>query len=188
MTIKAVYPLLFGLILLLIVHPPLLHLIHVDAVKFAVVPFDNIPIARINTDYGEYKLDADFSMDYGDETVVEKNSVAKSNDNMTFDNKVNGSTLQLECDSNDNCGTSLAPMKTKIYLVSSDLGDNEIANNSISGLEIKSNDCGNLSIQDCANFDFTIPSDMPLQNYKFVVDISFDEARWIFINPLKMAK
>jgi len=37
-----------------------------------------------------------------------------------------------------------------------------------------------------ANFNSFIPGDILFQNYKFVVDISFDEAEWIFINPVKI--
>jgi len=79
-------------------------------------------------------------------------------------------------------------MLAKIYLVESDVEDNEIAENSVPALEIESNDCGTRSIRDCANFNFTIPNDEPFQNYKIVLDVSFDEAKWIFINPVEISK
>jgi hypothetical protein len=53
-------------------------------------------------------------------------------------------------------------------------------------LELADNDCGTHSIEDCANFDFSIPSNILLQDYKIVVDMSFDEAGWLFINPVKI--
>jgi hypothetical protein len=162
--------------------------IHVYAVKFTPIPFSNIPIGKIISDNGEYKLGADFSIDFGDETVIQKNIDAESVRNMTLDKEVNGSSLEFECDSNDECGTNLAPMLTKIYLVKSDVEDNEIAENSVPALEIESSDCSTRSIRDCANFNFTIPNDAPFQNYKIVLDVSFDEAKWIFINAVKISK
>lgn len=179
---------LFSSIVVLTFNFFILQLIHVDAIKFPAVPFENIPKAKILTNSGEYILDADFSIDYGDETVIEKNFAAESVKSMTLDKKINGLSLELECDSNDNCGASLGPLLTRIYLVNSTEQDNVVANNNITALEIKSNDCGNLSTQDCANFNFTIPIDIEPQNYKFVIDVSFDEAKWIFINPIKISK
>jgi len=186
MITKTINVLLSSLILVLTLSFLFLHLIHVDAIKFPTAPFENIPIAKIQTDNGEYKLDVDFSIDYGDETVIEKNINADSVKSMTLDKKIKGAYIELECDNNDNCGTNLAPLLTRIYLVNSSEQDIVIANNNITTLEIKSNDCGNLSTQDCANFSFTIPNDIKPQNYKFVIDISFDEAKWIFINPVEI--
>jgi hypothetical protein len=180
--------LLFSSIVVLTFNFLILQLVHVDAIEFPAVPFQNIPMAKIHTDSGEYILDADFSIDYGDETVVEKNFDAKSVKSMTLEKKINGLSLELECDSNDNCGASLGPLLTRIYLVNSTERDSVIANNNTTALEIKSNDCGNLSTQDCADFNFTIPNDIEPQNYKFVIDVSFDEAKWIFINPIKISK
>jgi hypothetical protein len=180
--------LLSSLILVLTLSFLILQQIHVDAVKFPAVPFENIPVAKIHTDNGEYKLDPAFSIDFGDEPVIEKNFNADSVMNMTLDKKMKDVSVELDCDGNDNCGTSLAPLLTRIYLVNSSEPDNVIANNNITTLEIKSNNCGNLSTQDCANFNFTIPKDIEPQNYKFVVDISFDEAKWIFVNPVKISK
>lgn len=186
MTTRRCYILLFSTILFLIINFIALQLIHVDAVKFATVPFDNIPIAKISTDNREYRLGADFSIDFGDEAVIQKNFDAKSVQNMTLDKKVNGSSLELACDSNDECGTSLAPVLTKIYLVNTDAEDDEIVKNSVPNVELENNECGTLSIQECADFNFTIPNDPQFQNYKIVIDMSFDEAKWIFINPIRI--
>jgi hypothetical protein len=51
---------------------------------------------------------------------------------------------------------------------------------------LEKNDCGYQSIEDCANFDFDIPEDMLTKKYKIVVDMVFDEAEWIFINPVRI--
>jgi hypothetical protein len=60
--------------------------------------------------------------------------------------------------------------------------------NSIPVVEIKSNKCGTLSVRECANFNFAIPDSTPPEIYKIPVDISFDEARWIYINPVRILK
>ncbi len=78
--------------------------------------------------------------------------------------------------------TNLAPMLTKIYLVSDSETEDVIANNNVTALEIKSNDCANLNTtQDCANFRFTVPADIaprkPCINCRS--EISFDEAKWL---------
>ncbi len=186
MTTRRSYILLFTTILFLIINFIASQLIHVDAVKFGTVPFDNIPIAKISTDNREYRLGADFSIDFGDESIIQKNFDAKSVKNMTLDKKVNGSSLELECDSNDECGTSLAPVLTKIYLVNNDAEDDEIVKNSVPNVELENNECSTLSIQECADFNFTIPNEAKFQNYKIVIDMSFDEAKWIFINPIRI--
>jgi len=172
--------------LFLNLNPIMLKLIHVDAVKFPPVPFNNIPIAVINSENSTYKLEADFSIDYGDEPVIENDQSAKYIKNMELHISGNGSSLELLCDSNDVCGTSLAPTSVNIYLVDSNIEDNQIANKSIPMLELADYDCGTQSIEDCANFDFSIPYDILLQDYKIVVDMSFDEAEWLFINPIKI--
>jgi hypothetical protein len=187
MTTTSLYVLLLGIIFMLTTNTLAMQFGRVYAIQFAAVPFDNIPIARIITDKGEYKLDPDFSIDYGDETVIEKNLQAKSVENMIFDKKINGSSLELVCDSNDNCGTNLAPMLTKIFLVGDSETEDRIANNNITALDIRGNDCGNLTTQDCANFSFTIPDDIAPQSYKLVVEISFDEAKWLFINSVQIS-
>jgi len=187
MTTTSLYVLLFGIIFILTINTLPMQFGRIYAIQFAAVPFDNIPIAKIITDGGEYKLDPSFSIDYGDETVMEKNLHAISVEDMILNKKINGSSLQLECDSNDNCGTNLAPMLTKIYLVSDSETEDVIANNNVTALEIKSNDCANLTTQDCANFSFTVPKDIAPQSYKLVVEISFDEAKWLFINPVQIS-
>jgi len=106
MTTTSLYILLFGIIFIFTTNTLATNFGRVYAIQFAAVPFDNIPIAKIITDGGEYKLDPSFSIDYGDETVIEKNLHAKSVENMILNKKINGSSLQLECDSNDNCGTN----------------------------------------------------------------------------------
>jgi hypothetical protein len=96
-------------------------------------------------------------------------------------------SLQLQCDSNDICDTSLAPESVRIYLVDDAIQDIHIAENSIPTIQLGSNNnCGSLSIDDCANFDFSIPGNIILGNYKIVVEMSFDEAEWIFINPVEI--
>jgi hypothetical protein len=187
MTTSSLYVLLFGIIFILTTNALTMQFGRVYAIQFATVPFDNIPIAKIITDRSEYKLDPDFSIDYGDETVIEKNVQAKSVENMILDKKINGSSLELGCDSNDNCGTNLSPMLTKIYLVRDSETEDVIANNNITALDIISNDCGNLSTQDCANFSFTVPANIAPQSYKLVVEISFDEAKWLFINSVQIS-
>jgi len=185
MSLNILLFLLVGLFLNL--NPIILKSVHVDAVEFAPIPFNNIPIAVINSENSTYNLEADFSIDYGDETVIEENNQsAKYIKNMELHISGNGSSLILKCDSNDVCGTSLAPTSVKIYLVDSDIEDTQIANKSIPMLELADNDCGTQSVEDCANFDFSIPSNILLQDYKIVVDMSFDEAEWLFINPIKI--
>ena len=78
-------------------------------------------------------------------------------------------------------------MLTKIYLVRDSETEDVIANNNITALDIISNDCGNLTTQDCANFSFTVPADIAPQSYKLVVEISFDEAKWLFINSVQIS-
>lgn len=162
--------------------------IQVDGVKFNPVPFDNIPIARINSSSGDHKIGADFSIDFGDETVIKKDNGTKHVNNMQLDKDDDRISLELVCDSNDECGTNLAPEKTKIYLVDGQIKDEQIAENSIPTLKLVDNDCGTQSIKDCANLDFSIPPDILSQNYKIVVDITFDEAEWIFINPVQILR
>ena len=40
--------------------------------------------------------------------------------------------------------------------------------------------------ENCVNFDFDIPEDIPNKKCKIVVDMVFDEAEWIFINPVRI--
>lgn len=174
--------------LFLILNLIVLQYSEVNGVKFDPVSFDNIPITKINSDNGEYKIGADFSIDFGDETVIKKDKDAKYAKNMMLDKDDYGLSVELECDSNDLCGTSLAPLDVKIYLVDRDISDEQIVNNSIPISEIAENNCGTQPIKDCANIDFSIPTDTMSQNYTIVVDMCFDEAQWIFVNPVTISE
>lgn len=154
--------------------------------QFNPVPFNEIPLVVVNYTYGQYKFGADFSLDFGGLPVIEQDISATSVPNMRIDKDDTNLYLELQCDSNDICDTSLAPESVSIYLVDDVIQDIHIAENSIPTIQLGSNNCGNLSVEDCANFDFSIPGNIILGNYKIVVEISFDEAEWIFINPLEI--
>ena len=154
--------------------------------QFNPVPFNEIPLVVINYTYGQYKFGDDFSIDFGDETIIEQDISATSVPNMLIDKGDTNLYLELLCDSNDICDTSLAPESVSIYLVDDAISDINIAENSIPLLQLGNNNCGSLSIEDCANFDFSIPGNIILGNYKIVVEMSFDEAEWIFINPVEI--
>ena len=154
--------------------------------KFNPVPFNEIALVVINSTYGQYKFGADFSLDFGDETVIEQDFSATSVPNMRLDKDDITLSLQLQCDSNDICDTSLAPQTVSIYLVDDVIQDIQIANNSFPILELGNNDCGILSIEECANLAFSMPNNIILGNYKIVVKMSFDEAEWIFINSIEI--
>ena len=172
--------------ILIILNPVFLHPVHVDAVKSDAGPFDKIPMAIINSNNIEYKIGADFSIDYGDNPVISGSNDSIQVNDMKLNKNDKELSVKLECDSNDICGTSLAPSHVAIYLVKSNISDEQIANGSVSKLELGYNDCGIETIEKCANFDFSIPSNIPVQNYNIVLDMSFDEARWIFINPVNI--
>jgi hypothetical protein len=172
--------------ILLILNHIFLQSIHVDAIKFDPVPFDKIPIANINSENHEYKIGADFSVDYGDEPVIKRSNDSIGADNMTLHKQDKDLSLNLECDSNDICGTSLAPSYITIYLVNSSISDEQIVNDSVPNLELGYNDCGIETVKKCANFDFSIPPNVTVQNYSIVLDMSFDEAQWMFINPVSI--
>jgi hypothetical protein len=152
--------------------------------EFFPVPFNEIPLVVINYTHGQYKFGADFSLDFGDETKIEQDINATFVHNMTLDKDDTNLYLELQCDSNDICDTSLGPESVSIYLVDVTIQDIHIAENSIPTIQLRSNNCGSLSIEDCANFDFSIPGNIILGNYKIVVEMSFDEAKWIFINDI----
>jgi hypothetical protein len=154
--------------------------------QFNPVPFNEIPLVVINYTYGQYKFGADFSLDFGDLPVIEQDISATSVPTMRLDKDDTNLHLELQCDSNDICDTSLAPESVSIYLVDDTIQDIHIAENSIPTIQLGSNNCGSLSIEDCANFDFSIPGNIILGNYKIVVEMSFDEAEWIFINPVEI--
>ncbi|HEY8522792.1 MAG TPA: hypothetical protein VIL14_03440 [Nitrososphaeraceae archaeon] len=154
--------------------------------QFNPVPFNEIPLVVVNYTYGQYKFGADFSIDFGGLPVVEQDISATSVPNMRLDKDDTNLHLELQCDSNDICDTSLAPESVKVYLVDYTVQDIHIAENSIPTIQLGSNNCGSLSIEDCANFDFSIPGNIILGNYKIIVEMSFDEAEWIFINPVEI--
>jgi hypothetical protein len=154
--------------------------------QFNPVPFNEIPLVVVNYTYGQYKFGADFSLDFGDLPVIEQDISATSVPNMRLDKDDTNLHLELQCDSNDICDTSLAPESVSIYLVDDEIQDIQIAENSIPTIQLGSNDCGSLSLEDCANFNFSILGNIILDNYKIVVDMSFDEAEWMFINPVEI--
>ncbi|MDW3612815.1 MAG: hypothetical protein QOK90_11860 [Nitrososphaeraceae archaeon] len=154
--------------------------------QFNPVPFNEIPLVVVNYTYGQYKFGADFSLDFGGLPVIEHDISATSVPNMRLDKDDTNLHLELQCDSNDICDTSLAPESVSIYLVDGTIQDIHISENSIPTIQLGSNNCGSLSIEDCANFDFSIPGNIILGNYKIVVEMSFDEAEWIFINPVEI--
>lgn len=160
------------------------HLLQVNGIKFDPVPFNKVPLAMINSSNGDYNIGADFSIDYGDETVIKKANDPIYAKDMKLDKNDTGLSLGLVCDSNDVCGTTLAPSYVKIYLVGRDIRDEQIVNNSIPIVELADNDCGTQSIKDCANIKFSIPSNILVQNYTIVLQMSFDEAKWIYMNPV----
>ena len=172
--------------ILFILSPDYLQSIHVDAIKFDPVPFDKIPIAIINSNNDEYKVGADFSVDYGDEPVIKRSNDSIIVNNVTLSKQDKDLSINLECDSNDICGTSLAPSYVTIYLVNSSISDEQIVNNSVPNLELGYDDCGTGTTKKCASIDFSMPANLTAQNYSLVLDMSFDEAQWIFINPVKV--
>ena len=159
--------------------------------QLSPVPFKEIPLVIINSVYHEDKFGADFSIDYSHGTVIEQDFSASSVPNMRLNKDDTTLSLQLLCDSSDICDASLVPEKVKIYLADDEIQDIQIAENSFPTLELGSKTCYNLSIEDCANFSFSIPENTILGNYKLVVEISFEEfieAKWIFINPVEIIK
>ena len=159
--------------------------------QLSPVPFKEIPLVVINSVYHEDKFGADFSIDYSHGTVSEQDLSASSVPNMQLNRDDTTLSLQLLCDSNDICDASLVPESVKIYLADDEIQDIQIAENSFPTLELGSKICYNLSIEDCANFAFSIPRNTILGNYKIVIEISFEEfieAKWIFINPVDIVK
>lgn len=155
---------------------------------FEPVPFNKIPSAIINSEDDDYEFTADFSLDFGGETQIEHDDDAELASNMKLDKDDDSLSLEVECDSNDICDDSLSPEDVSVYLVDRGTRDGHIARNSIPLLELEKNGCGSQSIEDCADFDFDIPGDILTKKYKIVVDMVFDEAEWIFINPVRILK
>jgi hypothetical protein len=156
------------------------------AAPFEPVPFNKIPSAIINSEDNDYEFTADYSLDFGGETRIEHDDDAALASNMKLDKDDDSLSLEVECDRNDICDDSLSPQDVRLYLVERGMKDGHIARNSILLLELEKNDCGSLSIEDCADFDFDIPEDILIKKYKIVVDMAFDEAEWIFINPVRI--
>lgn len=156
------------------------------AVRFVPVPFNNIPSAIIKSEDKDYEFTADYTVDFGGETRIEHDDDAVLASNMKLDKDDDGLSIDVECDSNDICDDSLSPQDVRVYLVDRGIQDGHIARNSIAVLELERNDCGSQSTENCANFDFDIPEDILTKKYKIVVDMAFDEAEWIFINPVRI--
>ena len=157
-----------------------------NAARFVPVPFNNIPSAIIKSEDKDYEFTADYSVDFGGETRIEHDDDAVLASNMKLDKDDDGLSIDIMCDSNDICDDSLSPQDVRVYLVDRGIQDGHIARNSIPVLELEKNDCGSQSIENCANFDFDIPEDILTKKYKIVVDMAFDEAEWIFINPVRI--
>ena len=158
------------------------------AYAFEPVTFNKIPSAIIKTEDNKYEFTADYSLDFGDETKIKHDDHAQLASNMKLDNDDDTLSVEVKCDSNDICDDSLSPENVRVYLVDRGTRDGNIARNSIPLLELEKNDCGSKSIEDCAHFDFDIPEDILTKKYKIVVDMVFDEAEWIFINPVRILK
>jgi hypothetical protein len=125
-------------------------------------------------------------IDFGGETRIEHDEDAVLASNMKLDKDDDSLSPEVECDSNDIYDDRLSPQDVRVYLVDRGIQDRHIARNSISLIELEKNDCGSQSIEDCAIFDFDIPEEIPTKKYKIVVVMVFDEAEWIFINPVRI--
>jgi len=158
------------------------------AFAFEPVSFNKIPSAIINTEDDNYEFTADYSLDFGDETKIKHDDHSLLASNMKLDKNDDSLSVEVKCDSNDICDDSLSPDNVRVYLVDRGIRDGNIARNSIPLLELEKNDCGSESLEDCAHFDFDIPQDILIKKYKIVVDMAFDEAEWIFINPIRILR
>ena len=98
----------------------------------------------------------------------------------------NSLSPEFKCNGNDIWDDSLSPQDVRVYLVDRGIQDGHIARNSIPLFEFEKNGRGSQFIEDCANFDFDIPEDIPIKKFKIVVQMVFDEAEWIFINPVRI--
>lgn len=156
-----------------------------EAYAFDPVPFDEIPLVIINSEDDDYEFGADYSLDFGDETQIIHDDDAELASNMKLDEDDDSLSLEVECDSNDECDASLSPEHVTVYLVDRDLSDGHIPLDSYPLLQLESNDCSS-TVEDCADFDFDIPGDIVNQRYKIVVKMDFDEAEWFFINPVRI--
>jgi len=156
------------------------------AARFVPIPFNNIPSAIIKSEDKDYEFTSDYSVDFGGETRIEHEEDAVLASIMKLDKDDDSLSIDVECESNDICDDSLSRQDVRVYLVDRGIQDGHIARNSIPVLELERNDCGSQSIVNCANFDFDIPEDILTKKYKIVVDMAFDEAEWIFINPVRI--
>jgi hypothetical protein len=156
------------------------------AAAFEPVPFNKIPSAIINSEDNKYEFTADYSFDFGGETKISHDAHAQLASNMKLDKNDDSLALKVKCDSNDICNDSLSPQDVRVYLVDSGYKDGHIAQNSIPQIELEKNDCGSQTLEDCAHFDFDMPDDIFIKKYKIVVEMVFDEAEWIFINPVRI--
>jgi len=156
------------------------------AAAFEPVPFNKIPSAIINSEDHKNKFTADYSLDFGGQTKIKHDDNALLASNMKLDKDDNTLSLKVKCDSNDICDDSLSPTDITVYLVDRGYKDGRIARNSIPQIELQKNNCDSHTLEGCAHFDFDIPHDILIKKYKIVVDMVFDEAEWIFINPVRI--
>jgi hypothetical protein len=156
------------------------------AAAFEPVAFNKIPSAIIDSEDDKYEFTADYSLDFGGQTKIKHDDNALLASNMKLDKDDNTLSLKVKCDSNDICDDSLSPTDITVYLVDRGYKDGQIARTSIPQLELQKNDCGSQSLEDCAHFNFHIPDDILTKKYKLVVDMVFDEAEWMFINPVRI--
>ena len=154
---------------------------------FPPIPFDEIPLAVVNSDNGIFEFGADFSLDFGDATETIHDNNAEQANNMRLDRDDDTLSLEFECDANDQCGSNKAPQDVTISLVDRSVTDVQVVENSIPILVLESNECElNQTVEDCANFDFDIPDDTVTKRYKIVIKVDFDEAEWYFINSVRI--
>lgn len=156
------------------------------AAAFEPVAFNKIASAIIDSKDDKYEFTADYSLDFGGQTKIKHDDHALRASNMKLDKDDNTLSLKVKCDSNDICDDSLSPTDITVYLVDRGYKDGQIARNSIPQIELQKNDCGSHTLEGCAHFDFDIPHDILIKKYKIVVDMVFDEAEWIFINPVSI--
>ena len=156
------------------------------AAAFEPVAFNKIPSAIIDSEDDKYEFTADYSLDFGGQTKIKHDDNALLASNMKLDRDDNSLSLKVKCNSNDICDDSLSPTDITVYLVDRGYKDGQIAMNSIPQIELQKNDCGYQSLEDCGHFNFGIPHDILFKKYKIVVDMVFDEAEWIFINPVSI--
>jgi len=156
------------------------------AAAFEPVPFNKIPSAIINSEDHKNKFTGDYSLDFGGQTKIKHDDNALLASNMKLDKDDNTLSLKVKCDGNDICDDSLSPTDITVYLVDRGYKDGRIARNSIPQIELQKNNCDSHTLEGCAHFDFDIPHDILIKKYKIVVDMVFDEAEWIFINPVSI--